>query len=126
MLDFLTSAIRSAIGAAEAQAVRHSPLHETEELTTKLHEAIDAVHRAADSLERHVTVVESLAVSLTPLTESVTRLTDQIGTLLEFTAPIAVAEREVSRLEHLFGRRRSVPQPQPPTPPATDPGAQPR
>jgi hypothetical protein len=106
MLDSLTGAIRSAIGAAEKDAVRHSPLHEPEELTGELREAVGAMHRAAESLERHVEVVESLAVSLTPLTESVTKLSDQIGQLLAVTAPMAAAERDVSRAAHFFGRRR--------------------
>lgn len=106
MFDFVTNAIRSALGAAEQDVIRHSPLQETEALNDQLREAVGAVHRAADSLERHVEVVDSLAVSLTPLTESVTRLTEQIGALLTITAPMAAAEREVSRLPHLFGRRR--------------------
>jgi hypothetical protein len=112
VFDFVTNAIRSAIGAAEQDIIRHSPLQETEALNDQLREAVGAVHRAADSLERHVEVVESLAVSLTPLTESVTRLTEQIGQLLTVTAPIAAAEREVSRLPHLFGRRRQAAPPQ--------------
>jgi hypothetical protein len=108
VFDFVTSAIRSALGAAEQEVVRHSPLRETEALNDQLREAVGAVHRAADSLERHVEVVESLAVSLTPLTESVTRLTEQIGALLTITAPMAAAERDVSRLPRMFGRRRQT------------------
>lgn len=107
-LDSLTGAIRSAIGAAEQEGAQHSPLHETEALRSELRDAVTATHRAADSLERHVEVVETLADSLTPLTESVTRLTDQIGELLKITAPMAAAEREVSRVEGFFGRRRQA------------------
>src|SRR5205807_1728284 len=83
-----------------------------------------AVHRAADSMERHVAVVEALADSLPPLTESVTRLTDQLSSLMQITAPVAAAEREVSRLERLFGRRHGPASPmvheRPVAPPAQD------
>jgi hypothetical protein len=106
MLDFLRATIRSAIGAAEhveAEVEHHSPVAVEER---KLHDAVAALHRATESLEKHVEVVETLAASLTPLTQSVTRLTDQIGELLRITAPLAAAEREVGRLEHLFGRHR--------------------
>jgi hypothetical protein len=64
------------------------------------------MHRACDSLERHVTVVEGLTDSLPALTESVTRLTDQLSVLLAVTAPVAATERELSRVEQIFGRRR--------------------
>jgi hypothetical protein len=108
-LDLLTRPLRSLLGGAEqveSDVVRHSPLAETRELEVKLAESVAALHRAADSMERHVAVVETLASSLPPLTESVTRLTDQLGELLSLTAPLAAAEREVSRIERLFGGRR--------------------
>jgi hypothetical protein len=106
MLDFVRGAVRSAIGAAEhveAEVEHHSPLAVEEH---KLHDAVAALHRATDSLEKHVEVIETLASSLPPLTQSVTRLTDQISELLHITAPLASAEREVGRLEHLFSRHR--------------------
>jgi hypothetical protein len=53
-----------------------------------------------------VTVLEGLTDALPALTDSVTRLTDQLGQVLKVTAPLAVAEREISRMEQLFGRRR--------------------
>jgi hypothetical protein len=107
-LDFLTAPLRSLLGVAEqaeSDVVRHSPVHETHELEQKLGEAVAAVHRSADSLDRHIAVLETLADSLAPLTESVTRLTDQLQPLLRIASPLGAAEREASRVEHLFGRR---------------------
>jgi hypothetical protein len=110
LLDLVTGPIRSVLGVAqqaERDVERHTPMHETREVEQKLLEGIEAVHRATDSIERHVEVIEALATSLPPLTESVTRLTDQLGELLQITAPLAAAERDVSRLEHLFRRRHA-------------------
>jgi hypothetical protein len=56
-------------------------------------------------MEKHVSVVDDLASSLPPLTESVTRLTNQLTELLQITAPMAAAERDVSRVERFFRRR---------------------
>jgi ABC-type transporter Mla subunit MlaD len=109
LLDMLTGPARALLGGverAETDAMRHSPLGETRELEAKLGEAVKAAHRAAESLERHVVVIEGLADSLGPLAQAVTRLTDQINELLRVTAPLAAVERDVSRFEHLFGRRR--------------------
>jgi hypothetical protein len=112
-LDFLASPLRSLLGVAEhaeSDVSSHAPMHETRELERQLSEAVAAVHRSSDSLERHVAVLETLADSLAPLTESVTRLTDQLSPLLKIAAPLGSAEREVSRVEHFFGRRRRSPQ----------------
>jgi phage shock protein A len=119
MLDFVTGPLRSLLGVAEATEAgieRHAP---TAQLEARLDDAVAAVHRAADSMERHVAVVESLADSL-PLTQSVTRLTDQLTELMKITAPVAAAEREVSRIERLFGRRGARAVPAAPRPPAAD------
>jgi hypothetical protein len=110
-LDLLTGPLRSllgSVGRAENEVAEHSPLGETRELEAQLREAVAAVHRAAESLEAHVEAVEALGTALPPLTESVTRLTDQIAVLLTITAPLAEAERDVSRIEHLFGRRHGA------------------
>jgi hypothetical protein len=125
--DLLTAPLRSLLGIAEdaeTEVVRHSPLHQTAELEEKLERAVGALHRSADSLEQHIAVVEKLADSLAPLTESVTRLTDQLAPLLQLARPlgeaeahVAAAEREVSRVEHLFGRRHRHDAPSPPNSP---------
>jgi hypothetical protein len=109
VFDLVTGPLRWALGAsrqAETEVIRHSPMVETQALERELHDAIAAMHRACDSLERHVTVVEGLTDFLPALTESVTRLTDQLGALLTVTAPVAATERELSRIEQIFGRRR--------------------
>ncbi len=120
-LDFFVGPIRSILGTAEsseAALARHSPLGATRELEHKIEEAVDATHRAVDSLERHIAVVETLADSLAPLTESVTRLSDQLGAILQVMAPLAGAERELSRAEHFFARHRRGQQPSQPGPDA--------
>ncbi len=125
MLDRVTRPIGSVLGHLGRTAGIHSPLAETREAEHHLHDAVGAAHRATDSLESHIAAVEALVEalvplaeslaplgqSLPPLTDSVTRLSEQIGELLRVTAPLAAAEREVSRVEHLFGRRRSQPPP---------------
>ena len=114
LLDIVTGPLRSVLGAAgraETEVERRSPMYQTREVEERLEDAVSAVHRAADSMERHVVVVDNLASSLPPLTESVTRLTDQISDLLRITAPLAAAERDVSRVERLLHRRRA---PEPP------------
>jgi ABC-type transporter Mla subunit MlaD len=108
-LDSLRGAIRSAIGAAEhveTDVEHHTPAGIERGLDAKLDETIAALHRAAAAGERHVEVLEGVADSLAPLTESVTRLSDQLGVLLDAMAPLEAAERDVSRVEGLFRRRR--------------------
>jgi hypothetical protein len=130
--DLLTGPLRSLFGAAEraeADVERHAPTAEAARIEAKLEEAVAAMHRAADSVERHVAVVEALADSLPPLTESVTHLTNQLQDVIRITAPLAATERELSRMERLFGRRRRPPAPSPSglEAPATDaPGPVPR
>jgi hypothetical protein len=133
--DFLTAPLRSLLGvteSAEAEVERRNPLRETRELEDRLAEAVVAVHRSADSLERQIAVLETLADALPALTESVTRLTDQLTPLLKVAEPLGAAEREASRVEHFFGRRRhrdgpptgatDSAAPAPETPAAVDPG----
>lgn len=105
-LDLLTAPLRSLLGAAEQDVAKRSPLHEAGELERRLEEAASALHRAADSAERHVAVVETLAQSVPALTDSVTALVQELHGLLTVLAPIEGAEREISRVEHLFGRRK--------------------
>jgi ABC-type transporter Mla subunit MlaD len=116
LLDLVTAPLRSLLGETEHAVVEHSPLHETAELEDKLDAAATAIHRSADSLEQHIAVLEKLADSLTPLTESVTRLTDQLEPLLEIARPLGAAERDVGRMEHVFGCHRHHEAPPPPEP----------
>jgi cell shape-determining protein MreC len=114
-LDFLVGPLRSLVrvaGQAEREMEHHSPITETRHLEARLEEAVAAVHRAADSMERHVAVVGSLTSSLPALTESVRHLSAQLNELMDLAAPLESAERDVSRLRRLFGRRR------PPTAPS--------
>lgn len=123
-LDLFTGPLRSLLGVAERaeeDVQQHVP---ASSLEARLEEAVAAVHRTAESLERHAmaveslerhaVVVESLADSLPPLTESVTELTGHLDRLMKFAAPVAAAERELSRMERLFGRKRQVPAVGPP------------
>jgi hypothetical protein len=111
LLDPFVRSLRAFLGDAEREVMEHTPLAETRDIEANMLEAVQAVHRATDSIERHVEVIETLAQSLPPLTESVTVLSTQISELLRLTAPIASAEREVSRIEHLFSRHRHQPGP---------------
>jgi hypothetical protein len=117
-LDLFVRPLRSLLGVSEREVITHSPLHEAGELDDRLEEAVRSIHRAADSMERHVEVVESLATSVPALTDSVNALVRELGGLLGVLAPLGAAEHEVSRLEHLFGRRRAERQARPPEPPA--------
>jgi hypothetical protein len=103
MLDFATRPIRSILGAAEKEVIE--PVHETREIEAHILEAVEAIHSATDSIEQHVAVIETLATSVTPLTNSVDRLTDTMQDLVALLAPMAEAERGVSRVEHFLGWR---------------------
>lgn len=108
MLDLVKGTLRSAIGAAEhveSDVEAHSPAG----VEAKLDEMISVMHRTCESAERHVEVVEALAQSLVPLTDSVSKLTDQINLLLQVTAPLAAAERDLTRVQGLFHRRSKDP-----------------
>jgi hypothetical protein len=115
LLDLALAPLRRLAGAVEHEVVERTTVDD------RILDGVEAVRRATDSIERHVEVIETLATSLPPLTESVTRLTEQLNQLMALTAPLAAAEREVSRLEHLFGRHRH--HPDDPLPPGAAPPA---
>jgi ABC-type transporter Mla subunit MlaD len=129
-LDLLTAPVRAILGATEKtehDVISRSPLHQTSELERELKRAVDSIHRAADSMERHVAVLETLATSVPALTESVNALVRELNGLLGVLAPVAEAERDVSRFRHLFGHRHvasasSSPRTQAETEPPADPG----
>ena|SRR5947209_1637640 len=113
MLEFLVRPLRSALGVAEHEVA--APVVRSEH---EIHDAVAAIHRVADSLDRHLEVVEGLATSVGPLGESVDRLTATVDELVKLLAPMGAAERDVERVEHLFGFRRRRRPPAPLDPPA--------
>jgi ABC-type transporter Mla subunit MlaD len=102
-LDLLTAPLRAVLGATEN--AEHD-IVKTRELERELEHAVDSIHRAADSMERHVAVLETLATSVPALTDSVNALVRELNGLLGVLAPVAEAERDVSRFGHLFGHRQ--------------------
>jgi hypothetical protein len=123
ILSSFTGPLRSLLGVAEheeGEAVAHSPLHATIRAEEKLDHLAHALGNAAASADRQVEVLDHLARSLPVLTTEVTALTDQVTAMSEHAlalntqleelvrllAPIAGAERDVSRVARLFRRRR--------------------
>jgi 2-keto-4-pentenoate hydratase len=112
--DQIGGTVRSVLGVSErAESDVASTLRDPGVIEAKLDQTVAAVYRATEALERHVEVLGALSDSLPALTESVTRLTDELGRVMEVTAPLAVAEREASRLDRIL--RRRPPAPAPPT-----------
>jgi methyl-accepting chemotaxis protein len=83
-----------------------SLLSESGELERQLQEAVASIHRASESMEHHVAVVETLAATVPKLADSVNALVDEMHALNASLRPVASAERDLSRLGHLFGGRR--------------------
>jgi hypothetical protein len=123
ILSSFTGPLRSLLGVAEHEedeAVAHSPLHATIGAEEKLDHLAHALGNAAASADRQVEVLDGLARSLPTLTTQVTALTEQVTAMSEHAlalngkldelvtllAPIAGAERELSRVGRLFRRRR--------------------
>jgi len=110
--ELIGGALRSVLGVserAEVEVVRVTPLRETQELEAKLDETVAAMQRACESLERHADSIGALSDSLPALTESVTRLTEELSGVMRMTAPLAAAERDVSRFDRLLRRRPLAP-----------------
>jgi len=123
ILSPLTGFVRSTLGVAEregTQAVAHSPLHETVALEEKLEHLAHALQTAAESADRQVATLDGLAQSLPALIEQVSVLTAQVTAMNDqavglnrrleevttLLAPLDSAERDVSRLQRVFRRRR--------------------
>jgi len=125
-LDLFTAPLRSLLGVTEdVERDANSLLSQTDELEHQLQEAVTSIHRAAASMEHHVEVVETLAASVPALTDSVNALVKELNGLLAVLAPVAAAEREVSGLGHLFGRRHETRPPAGGPEPPSDPGLRP-
>lgn len=118
LLDMAFAPLRAALGTVEHEAA--AEVRDIEHVQHRVLEAADAIREATESIEAHVGVIETLATSINPLAESVNRLTAQMAELNQVLAPLAKAERDVSRLEHLFGRHRRERTDAPPD--ATAPG----
>lgn len=121
LLDLAFAPVRAALSAAEREAA--APVRDIENIQHHVLEAAEAIRSATESIEAHIGVIDTLATSIAPLAESVNRLTAQMAELNKVLGPVASAEREVSRLEHLFGRRHhaSAPDPSAGPPDATSP-----
>lgn len=106
--DPLARILRAVLGEGEraaGDALARSPLHEAAAAEHEVAALAEALHRAADTAERHIDSLDSLAAAVPALTDSVNLLTEQLQGLLHVLAPVAGAERDISRLEHLFHRR---------------------
>jgi hypothetical protein len=105
LLDPFTGALRSVLGVAETAAT-HTPLDDARMAEHGISELVHALHRVADSTERHVELLEGLAETIGPLNDKVTVLNTQVDELMAVLAPLQAAEKDISRVEHLFGRHR--------------------
>lgn len=120
ILSPFTGLLRSALGVAEheeAEVLAHSPAARAEERLDRLGHALEG---AAESADRQVELLDGVARALPTLTEQVTALTAQVNAmnqhavslnrqleeLVTLLAPLADAERDLSRFERLFRRRR--------------------
>jgi methyl-accepting chemotaxis protein len=127
-LDLLTAPLRSLLGTTEdMERDAHTLLSESGELERQLEEAVASIHRASESMEHHVAVVETLAATVPKLAESVDALVAEMHALNLTLKPVASAERDLSKLGHLFGRRHaedatSTAETQAPAEPPADPG----
>jgi hypothetical protein len=107
LLDVALAPLRAVLGGAERETEHLLPVRDIEEIQARVLSTAESIRRATESIESHIQVVEVLASSIPPLTEAVERLTVQLSELNGVLAPMAGVERDVSRLEHLFGRRRA-------------------
>jgi hypothetical protein len=126
-IELIGVTVRSVLGAsgrAEEEVTHAEALFAPHELEAKLDEALAAIRQAGESLERHAQVLGTLSDTLPALTESVTRLSEQLGHVMQVTAPLAVAEREASRLDRILRRRAQPPAGEPALePPASEPSS---
>jgi ABC-type transporter Mla subunit MlaD len=119
LLSPFTDLLRSALGVAEQEQgdlLAHSPAARAEEKLDRLGHVLQG---AAQSAERQVELLDGVARALPALTEEVSALTAQVNAmneqavsltrqleeLIALLAPLADAERDVSRIERLFRRR---------------------
>jgi methyl-accepting chemotaxis protein len=113
LIELALAPLRAVIGGAEHEAEHVLPVRDIEEIQARALDTAESIKRATESIESHVRVVETLATSLEPLaqsigplTEAVAALTHELASINEVLAPLAGAERDLTRVEHLFGRRK--------------------
>ncbi len=109
MFEPFTRPIRAVLGVTEHDIARS--VHGARDIERSTLEAVEAIERATQSIERHVASLDTLAGSIDPLRDSVDRLSDTLAQVVTLLAPMGAAEREMSRLGHLFGRRRQADRP---------------
>ncbi len=119
LLDLATAPLRAVFRSAEREAESAFPVRDLEEVESRVLSTAEAIRHATESIEAHVAVLETLATSIGPLTDVVAELTRQLAEINRVLGPVATAERDVSRIEHLFGRRkRTLSSPDEPASPA--------
>jgi hypothetical protein len=109
LLDLALAPIRAVLGGAEDEVEHMLPVRDIEHIQARVLETAEAIKGATESIESHVAVIETLATSVQPLTLAVEQLTVQLVELTKLLAPVAAAEREVSRVGHLFSRHHDLP-----------------
>jgi hypothetical protein len=106
LIDAATAPLRYVLHSAESEADAVVPVRDIEHIQSHVVFAVEAIKDATEQIEAHVAVIEKLAASLLPLTDAVVTLTAQLGMVTEALAPVVDAEREVSKLGHVFSRHR--------------------
>jgi hypothetical protein len=117
LLQTALSPLRAILGGAEHEAEEALPVRDIREIQTEVLDTAESIKRATESIESHVLVLESLATSIEPLTAAVTDLTRQLAEINLALGPMLGLERDVSRIERVFGRQRHH-DPAPPEEPA--------
>lgn len=122
ILSPFTGLLRSGLGIAQHEgtdAAVHSPLRTAVTLEEKFDHLTHALQHAAETADRQVQVGGAVARSVPALTEQVTALGAQVSALndraeglnrqldelVKLLAPVADAERDVTRVGRIFRRR---------------------
>ena len=123
LIDAATAPLRYVLQSAEHEA---DAVRDLEQIQVHVLHAVEAIKDAAEQVEAHVEVIETLVTTLGPLTAAVAQLSEQMQALpalvesvdalnakLDVVAdvlePLAHAEQDVTKIGHLFSRRKSKP-----------------
>lgn len=114
--------LRKLLGVVEQETEDVLPVKDIEEIQTRVLDSVEAIKDATEQIEAHAAQLEALVDTLPVLATAVQELTRELGVIAEVLAPLANAERDVSKLSQLLGRHRreepaqnAVPSPGPPT-----------